>query len=261
MSTQNPKTAALVTIRYVVMSILNRLQDYSMKQYLRLTQLAIEGFSEEFSLYHINAGADVVYLHMSAAKTVALPKDFVDYVKIGYPYMGRLRVITNSENILLPRTFDDTDEPIGNFYGQAIGEEALSGAIFFSDHYKNGQFVGGLYGLPGGVDDCYYRIDRENRQIVFSGSTPRSEIVLEYISTGLKTDGSSLIPRQVVAPLRAYVLWQMVENDPRVADNEKERRKRQFEEATEALRSFSNAFTADEYLSMLYSTTHQSPKR
>jgi hypothetical protein len=261
MSTQNPKTPGLVTIRYVVASILNRLQDYSFKQYKRLTQLAIEGFSEEFSLYHIKAGSDVVYLHMTPAKTVQLPADFVDYVKIGYPINGKLRVITNNESILLPRTFDDTLEPIGNFYGVAIGEEALSGAVFFSDHWKSGQFVGGMYGLPGGVDDCYYRIDRENRQIVFSGSTPRSEIVLEYMSTGLKSDGSSLIPREVVAPLRAYVLWQMIVNDTRVAANEKDRRERAFNEATEALRSFSNAFTADEYLSMLYSTVHQSVKR
>jgi hypothetical protein len=81
------------------------------------------------------------------------------------------------------------------------------------------------------------------------------------MSTGLKSDGSSLIPREVVAPLRAYVLWQMIVNDSRVAANEKDRREGAFNDATEALRSFGNAFTADEYLSMLYSTVHQSPKR
>ena len=101
----------------------------------------------------------------------------------------------------------------------------------------------------------------ENRQIIFSGETPRSEIVLEYISTGLLPDGSSLIPREVVAPLRAYILWHSVENDPRVAYNERERRKREFNESVEALRSFTNAFSADEYRRMVYQTTHQSPKR
>jgi len=47
MSIESPKIPAVVTVRYVVMSVLNRLQDYSMKQYLRLTQIAIEGFSED----------------------------------------------------------------------------------------------------------------------------------------------------------------------------------------------------------------------
>lgn len=259
MSTVVPKTAALVTIRYIVMSVLNRLQDYTMKNYMRLTQIAIEGFSEEFALFHIGNSLEVVYLHMSAAKTVNLPADFIDYTKIGVPINGKLQVLTKHDNLLLPRVFDDTGIAVGNT--DAGDEEGISNAIFFSDHFKNGQFVGGLFGLPGGIDQAYYRVDMENRQIIFSGSTPRSEIVLEYIGTGLKPDGSSLIPREVVAPLRAYILWQMVENDQRVAYNERERRKREFTELTEAMRSFSNAFTKDEYLRMIWGQSQQTVKR
>jgi len=259
MSTSIPKTAALVTIRYIVMSILNRLEDYSMRRYLRLCQIAIEGFSEEFDLFHIGNSLEVVYLHMSAAKTVALPADFIDYTKIGVPINGKLQVLTRHDNLLLPRIFDDTGEDVGNM--DAGDEEGISNCIFFSDHFRNGQFVGGLYGLPGGIDQAYYRVDIENRQIVFSGSTPRSEIVLEYISSGLKPGGGSLIPREVVAPLRAYVLWQMIENDPKMAYNERERRKREFIELTEAMRSFNNSFTADEYKRMLWGTSQQSIKR
>ncbi len=259
MSEAVPKTAALTTIRYVVMSVLNRLEDYTLKRYKRLVQIAIEGFTEEFALYYMNVGSEVVYLHMSTAKTVDLPEDYIDYVRIGFPINGKLRVITKHDNILLPREFEDTHEAVGNT--DADTTEGLSNAIFFSDHFRNGQFIGGLYGLPGGIDDAYYRIDRENRQIVFSGSTPRSEIVLEYISSGLKPDGSSLIPKQVVSPLRNYILWHMIENDPRVAANEKERRKREYTESVAQLTFFENAPTKDEILRMFYSGYRQSPKR
>lgn len=259
MSTAVPKEPGLTTIRYVVMSVLNRLQDYSLKQYKRLIQIAIEGFSEETAMFHIGAGSEVVYLHMSAAKTVNLPADYVDFIKVGVPINGKLRVMTRHDNILFPRTFDDTGEAVGNTDGD--DSEGVSNCIFFSDHFRGGQFVGGLYGLPGGIDTAYFRIDRENRQIVFSGEVDRSEIVLEYISKGLKPDGSSLIPHEAVAPLRNYVLWQMVENDFRVAYNEKARRKQEYEESVEALRSFTNSFTADEYRRMLYSTFRQTPKR
>ena len=259
MSTAIPKLPALVTIRYVVMSTLNRLQDYSMRSYLRYLQIAIEGFTEELALYHIDVGSEVVYLHMSAAKTVSLPADYIDYQKIGIPINGKLRVITKHDNLLLPRVFDDTGDAVGNA-DEALTTDSLS-PIFFSDHFRNGQFIGGLYGLPGGIDTAYYRIDKETRQIIFSGSTTRSEIVLEYLSSGLKQDGSSLIPRECVAALRTYILWMKDENDPRVAYNAKERLKREHEETIEALRSFENAFTKDEYLRMIYSTTHQSVKR
>jgi hypothetical protein len=89
----------------------------------------------------------------------------------------------------------------------------------------------------------------------------RSEIVLEYISTGVKTDGSSLIPREAVPALRTYIQWNMIESDPRVAANEKERKKRNHEEEVEALRSFQSIFTSDQYKRMLWRTSRQSPKR
>jgi hypothetical protein len=73
MSTAIPKTMAMVTLRYIVMSTLNRLGDYTLKSYKRMMQIAIEGFSEEMSLFHIGNSLEIVYLYMSTAKTVALP--------------------------------------------------------------------------------------------------------------------------------------------------------------------------------------------
>ena len=269
MSVESPKLPALVTIRYVIMSLLNRIEDYSLKQYKRLTQIAIEGIAEELSIFHSPvAGNEVVYLHMSAAKTVQLPADFIDYLRVGFPVNGKLRVITKHDNLLLPRTFygsmvngvfvPDSGDVIGN---NTLTEEGLTNAIYFSDHWRNGNLISGLYGLPGGVDTAYYRFDMETRQIIFSGSTPRSEIVLEYISSGLKTDGSSLISRELVAPLRNYVLWQKDINNQRIALNLKEMAKREFEESVEALRTLKLSFTYDEYMREIYSTASQAPKR
>ena len=270
MSNTVPKTPGLVTIRYVVMSILNRLQDYSLKQYKRLCQIAIEGYTEELSTYHLATNVEVVYLHMSTAKTVDMPADMIDYTKIGIPINGKLRVITRNDNLLLPRTYDDTGLSVGNS-DDVTSSGAIEGAIFFDSHWKNGQFVGGLFGLPGGIDSHYYRVDMERRQIVFSGNIPRTGIVLEYISTGLKSDGSSLIPRQCVDALRNYVLWKSVENDmtgfmtgraqSKTNMAEMARRKQEFTESIAALRDFELSFTGAELLSAIRSGYMQAPKR
>ena len=267
MSTAVPKTAGLVTIRYVVMSVLNRMQDYSMKNYKRLVQIAIEGFTE-LSLWHLNS-VEVVYLHMSTAKTVQLPSDYVDYNKIGIPINGQLRVITRKDCILLPRVFDD-GTPVGNT-DSATSDSSMAGAIFFDDHWRGGQFVGGLFGLPGGIDSAYYRIDRENRQIVFSGDVPRSEIVLEYVSSGVKESGGTMIPREAVPALRTYVEWSMIAMDmtgfmtgraqQKATMGEIQRRKQEHEEAVAMLRSFQNSFNADEYKRAVFGTYMQAPKR
>ena len=256
MSLESPKTPGLVTIRYIVMSILNRMNDYTMRNYKRLIQISIEGYGE-LALWHLNT-LDVVYLRMNEAKTVQLPADYIDFLKIGVPINGKLRVLTQHNQILLPRTFED-GEPVGN----ADGNDTVDAAslVYFSDHFRGGQYVGGLFGMPGGVDDAYFRIDREQRLIVFSGSVPRSEIVLEYISTGLKVEGGSLIPREAVPALRTYVQWQMIENDPRVSLSAKERAETNHDKEVAALRSFQSIITPEAYRRMLFSTYRQTAKR
>jgi len=252
MSLANPKTQGTVTIGYIVASVLNRLRSYSMRDYSFLEQIVIEGFTE-LSLWHLNS-IEVVYLRMSAAKTVDLPADFVDHLRIGIPINGKLQVLTNHDKMLFPRTFEDGKD-VGN-----TDEGTGITALYLTDHFSNGQFVGGLYGV-GGSDQAYYRIDRERRTIIFSGSIPRAEIVLEYLSSGVKLTGTTIIPREAVPALRAYALWQMIENDNKASMNEKERRKRQYEEQVEALRFFQSAFTADEYRHHLYKHSKQTPKR
>lgn len=255
MSTEAPKTVGTTTLNYVVMSVLNRLRDYSMRHYSFLEQICIEGYTD-LNLWHLD-NIEVVYLRMSEAKTVDLPADYVDYQKIGIPINGKLKVLTNHDKILLPRTFLD-GEPVGNT-DSGIG--SVSEYIYFSDHFRGGQFVAGLYGVPGGLDQAYYRIDREERTIVFSGSVPRAEIVLEYVSSGVGLTGTTVIPREAVPALRAYLLWQLIENDRKVSSTEKERKKAQYEEQVNALVAFQSTITADEYRRHVYRHSRQTLSR
>jgi hypothetical protein len=236
------------------MSVLNRLKDYSMRHYSYLEQILIEGYID-LNLWHLD-NIEVQYLRMSAAKTVDLPADYVDYLKIGVPINGKLRVLTNHKKVLYPRKFED-----GADVGNTDSNVGTTETLYFTDHFRGGQFVGGLYGLPGGADQAYYRIDREKRTIIFSGSIPRSEIVLEYISTGVKLQGTTVIPREAVSALRAFAMWQIIEDDPKVSATQKERKKSQYEEQLAALDFFQSAFTKDEYKRHTYRHTKQTTKR
>jgi hypothetical protein len=219
-------------------------------------QIAISGY-KVLNLWHLD-NIEVVYLEMNTAKVVTLPTDFVDWLKIGIPINGKLRVLTNHKQILLPRTFSD-GTPVGNTDADDTVDAAS--LVYFSDHFRGGQFVGGLFGMSGGVDDAYYRFDREMGTIVFTGSVTRSQVVLEYISSGVKATGSTMIPIECEPALRTYVLWQRIEYDTRTSLNEKQRRKVDHEEEIEALRTFQSVFTCEEYRRMLYKTYRQTPKR
>jgi len=253
MSLENPKTTGTVNLRYVVMSILNRMKDYSMRNYKYIAQIVIEGFTD-LNLFH-TTNIEVVYLYMDEAKTVNVPADFIDYIKVGVPYNGKLVVLTKDPNILLPREFQDGKD-VGN-----IDATSVNSLSYFVSHFKDGKFIGGLYGLRGGINQAYYRFDKERRMFVFTGDIPNSEIVLEYISSGVSLSSATVIPRQAVKPLMSWTFWQMVEFDRKTPGNEKERRKRLYYEDVEELRSFEFTFTIDEYKDAMYKTFKQSPKR
>ena len=253
MSNEIPKTAGIVSMRYIVMSVLNRMRQYSMQNYEFLMQICIEEYTR-MNLWHLD-NVEVVYLTMSSAKVVSLPADFVDWLKIGIPVNGKLRVITRHDKLLLPRAFQDGTE-VGN-----ADETGSLDTILFVDHFRAGQFVAGLYGLGGGIDSAYYRFDRERNQLIFSGTVNRGQIVLEYISSGVALNGSTMIPREAVPALQAYLLWQYIDNDLNTAMNEKQRRKQNWEEEIAALEFFQSAFTKEEYMRHVYKHSKQTPKR
>lgn len=254
MSLLAPKIQGTTTINYIVSSVLNRLRNYSMRDYSFIEQIVIENFID-LNIWHLN-NMEVVYLRMSEAKTVDLPADYVDYSKIGIPVAGKLKILTQNKGILLPRKFED-----GEDVGNADDVTGTVQGLPFIDHYKGGQFVAGLYGLPGGLAGAYFDIDRETRKIIFSGSVPRGEIVLEYISTGVSIEGGTIIPREAAPALRNYAIWQLIEHDSTVAMNEKERKKAQYEEALNELRSFQTTFSLNDYRRMVYRSIKQSIKR
>ena len=193
---------------------------------------------------------------MTDAKTVSVPDDFVDWLKVGIPINGKLHVLTKDDSILYPRKFTDGKD-VGNTGGSGTSENYW----FFTDHFKNGQYVGGYYGASGGINTSYYRYDEERRQFVFSGPVPRAEIVLEYISSGVSLTSSTIIPRAAVAALQSYVMWQRIEYDKRVPLNDKMRKQKLFEEDVEAVRYFTSAPTIDEYRDSLYKSIKQTVKR
>lgn len=258
MSILAPKIAGVVSLRKVVMSYLNRIEDYSMRHYYRMMQIAIEGYTE-LNLWHLD-NIEVVYLNVDpTSKIASLPSDYVDWLKVGIPVGGKLKVLKRHDKILLPRTSTDGLETFSN--ADANDTTDAASLVYFSDHIRCGQFVGGLFGMSGGVSDASYRFDRERRTFAFTDTITDNYIVLEYISSGVNLTGSTTIPREAEPALRTYLLWQAVENDPRISQAEKARREDNYDKAVAMLRDFQDIFTAEEYRQMLWGSSRQTPKR
>jgi hypothetical protein len=251
------KETGYLTLAQVVKSFMNERNERTLANYERYLQMAIEGFSD-INLFELNT-IEVAYLKMNSAKVVQLPPDYIKYTKIGINLGGRVWTLTLNNDLVLPKEEDICADPIEEV-NSGDSEYVPNGYWVFAPHFRRGEWTEGLYGLGGGFNRAYYRIDTQNRTIQFEGVVPNSEIILEYKSTGIKC-GGAIVPRQASKALKAYIRWMVTENDPTVGLGEKIRKEQLYDKELFSLKFLENSFTMDEYLDSMYEVYKQTPKR
>lgn len=256
-------SSGIITLNYCVMNLINELSEDT-KYYQKYLQLAIDAVTE-VNIFHIN-NIRVAYLTTTAMAEntgqqyyVDLPDDFVDYYKIGINKGGKLWTLTLNNNYILPK--NENCGELESIPANSTDASNLTYGYYYTDHFKGQKYVPYAYSLGGGINQAYFRIDKENRRIVLSGAMADTEIILEYKSTGINMTGETLIPRQAVGTIKAYIHWKRLEYDPRVSMNEKMRKEQLYGKEIEQLRHHELMFTISEYQDMLYSTMKQTPKR
>jgi hypothetical protein len=246
-------TQAYVNIEYVVASVLNEIDDDE-RDFERLLQLAIEGYSNDLNL-SVMPSIKTIELIPDDINTVALPPDFVDYTAIGYESDGRIYTFTNDNKIKLPTSFQCGDLKRTNTTGSDDVNEIYSFSGYYSD--ASSQYIK-YYGQVGGHNSTYYRIDLEHGRIIMLGNTP-SKVILEYVSSGVG-DGAMVVPRRAVPALKNYVHWKRINYSREYSMGEKNIAKNEYIAEKMKLFAANHAFTMDEYLDDKYKTMKQTPK-
>lgn len=267
MANDIPKQAGVKPLLYIPQLVSMDLNDPTTTHHMRYLQWAILGF-KDLQMFAIN-NVKVVYCPIKSNKTIDLPMDYLKYTKIGL-CMGDgncSRVITLGLNdtLCLSREHDDCGDDIVNAIAATVSEDELVGYYNtyypFVEHWHNGQYIAGIYGLGGGFHKHYYREDKERNTIQFDSDVPGGVIVLEYISTGIDSSGNTLIPVAAVQTLRAYTHYERVLNKKGSAKWEIEYRQGRFTSELKLLQSFDSRMTMDEYIDLFRFNIHQLPKR
>lgn len=260
----NEKVAALdipagKTLRSIVMSVMNRVKNYSMTEYKGLMQIAIECVSEELRLYHA-ASIDVLYTYVDETGIVQMPPHCLKYIKIGVNLGGYLYILGMNEDIVLSR---------GTKCGASVDDIARNGitsfspldGYFFTDHIDpDGGYVPALYAMGGGFTNPQYRYDEKLKRFQLNGSSLyKKQVIVEFQSTGVSP--GTIIEQELISPIRNYLIWQRIENDPRIPANEKDRKREQYHDSIEMMRAYRNMFTMQEFLDGKYRASKQSIKR
>jgi hypothetical protein len=240
-----------VPIAYCVRLVQMDLDDYTTNQYEKLLQYAILGY-QDVNLTSMHS-VKVEYLQMNDTMAVDLPSDYDDYYKIGMEINGHFWNLGLNPKLTLPR-----EEKCGNDVRDAVDSNGTGrGGYLYTSHYRDGNYVGGLFGVGGGFRVAQYRIDSARRQIIFSSNVPYGDIVLEYSSNGISAQ--TLVPRKAVATVVAYMHWRRLKGKNRLA--ERREAKQEWDEEKSQLRAINMRFRKSEYLDMLHAEQVQTAKR
>lgn len=194
-----------ITLEEVLNQYLSENDMFGNENKFRLMDILIRGAVKIFP--HNSNNTRVQYLTPNSINCATLPNDYMMYIKVAIDVNGRIWTISYNPNIVLPREEEcgarirDIDESNAN----------VSDKIVFIPHYYNGTYIDKLYGLRGGYNVGYFRIDRENWLIVLEGDLAQyaSKIFMEYVGTGIKMDGTTTIPIYGLEVLLAWMDWRV----------------------------------------------------
>lgn len=183
-------------IKYIATSALYRLGKNPVGRELNwMVQVAIDYLSEKapvdgnVSLKTINAKID------TGARVFTMPGDCMRISKIGLKSGRRIWTLTPDTSLTYPESFfsctqDDSDEVI------------LDG--FFPSGYFGYFYNYPSYGVGGGKNDNYYRIDGNN--IIFDHNIPDGQLIIEYFSNGADVNENTMIDVAYAEPFRLYLM-------------------------------------------------------
>jgi len=240
-----------VKLDEVIKSLLIQEGEYTEHKYMQYLDVAIRGMKE--LSFDILQQIKTETLTVNDNLTVDLPKDYVNYTRIGQcKSHGRVETLGYDEYLCIQNKVDccgDVSAQDFSGLGKASGGNS-----------RNGELTGGWYGRSGGYRNGYYRIDREKGQIALSSELSGESIVLEYISDGSNPDGKMKVNSLAEEALRSYMYWKVNQRRSEVPLQEKELARRDYYNEKRLARARIINFTPDQAWRISRKGNKSSPK-
>jgi hypothetical protein len=173
----------------------------SLHSYDRLLGFALRGVKK--IAFDAARGVKTVSIDLLPNKTIQLPDDYVDYVKIGIQQGDKVLTFTCNNDLALLRP----TERDGETFNTPEDAPKIGEGVWFYNYF-DGTHTGRIYGYGSGRNPIgYFRVDREKCNIAFSGDVEASCIYMEYITNGLSCDCNTTIHPFFEETLIAWILW------------------------------------------------------
>jgi hypothetical protein len=185
----------------IVKSLLVKLEETGLNKYAKFVELAFD-FLDELTFDTKAQEVRTISLEMQPDRTICLPRDYMDYIKIGIQIGDKIKVLSqNNKMSLLPPTKDTPK--------LAIDALDVSVRIPFNNYINEyGEHQGGIYGYGNGGYYGDFVVDEQKRIIRFSSDMPVMPIYIEYISNCSCSCEEDYVHPYAKKAMEYYILWQ-----------------------------------------------------
>lgn len=197
-----------------------------------------------------------VKLTINSYKAVAIPCDYVDWVRVGVVANDKVKALVQSSNINRLNNFDTS----GNKVKWPIDESTVSIDDFYMWRTDIYEYTGGFYNHRPDLSSTFFKVLPERGEIQLESNNGDTEIILEYISDGLDADAATKVDPYATDAIKTYVMWQVELNNRQYSKGDADYRKRLHDAAVRKLRARKNPLSKEDILNAVrkgYSATYK----
>lgn len=240
-----------IAIKEIVARVKMDLNESTSRMDMKLTQYAIDCLTD-MRLY-IMPEIAVRTLEVQPNMTAELPNDFMRYRRIAVVAGNRMCVLKHDHDLALrtgENSLCDEDFQTSSNGGCEYG--------VWGFNVRGNQYMGEHYGRSRSANIPRFRLNTQMGRIELQSNSNIDEIVLEYVSTGDLSE-TTLIGREYMPMVRAYIHYQLAKYDPEARMNQKQLLLREYEHEADRVKHL-NLPTPEEFLDAIYSAATSSPR-
>lgn len=232
-------TYGITKIQTVVYEVMNDLNQTSLSDFKRYLQWAIRAF-KKLNIYHLNS-TETFIAKVDSKNTIDLPNDYIAYRRIGFIHENKVVPLSYNENII-------------NAFKVVDGQEKAADSMLRHQPIATNSWLS----VPNSTYNIgFYKEDKKNNRLIFEGDLRNLDIIIEYVSTGVRLDAQTYIPEETKECLIAFIHWQRELNGGNI--NNAAYRERIYTDALDELMGLEYTVTPDEFIDAITSGYSQLP--